>query len=158
VGTGPLYSWARRDQLGTLDDPDYLSLNHLVQFSYLQNEPSDIRDFAVALDDGPTNFTEWYFPTRIFLDSFVIGNDWVTKYGLDLYYADGVEQVPSLVIDGDQGITGAKVGDPPPFPSQTLIVAPGFTHIDPMFAKVNSPSQIDYVEHPLIEFALAHVK
>jgi hypothetical protein len=156
LGQGPLYTWARRDQIGMLQDPDYVSTNGKTQFTYLENEPSDIRDFTRALHDGPTNLTEWYFPTRIVTDTSAVGTDYATRYGLDVYYPDGVTQVPSILIEGEQGLSGYKVGDPPPFPQQQLIVAPGFTHLDPMFESVNSPSQNDYVMRPLIEFVLAH--
>jgi hypothetical protein len=110
------------------------------------------------LYEGPTNLTEWYFPMRLVLDSIAVAGDYAPKYGLDVDYPDGPTAVPSLLIVGDQGLTGYKVGDPPAFPQQQLIVAPGFTHLDPMFEAVNSPSQNDYVMRPLIQFVLAHAR
>jgi hypothetical protein len=156
LGKGPLYDWARRDEIGSITDPDYTDTTGFVHFTNLVNEPSDIRDFTKALYEGPTNLTEWYFPMRLVLDSIAVAGDYAPKYGLDVDYPDGPTAVPSLLIVGDQGLTGYKVGDPPAFPQQQLIVAPGFTHLDPMFEAVNSPSQNDYVMRPLIQFVLAH--
>jgi hypothetical protein len=158
LGHGPLYQWARRDEIGSITDPDYTDTTGFVHFTNLVNEPSDIRDFTKALYEGPTNFTEWYFPLRLVVDSIAVGGAYAPKYGLDVDYPDGPTAVPSLLIVGDQGLTGYKIGDPPAFPQQQLIVAPGFTHLDPMFEAVNSPSQNDYVMRPLIQFVLAHAR
>jgi pimeloyl-ACP methyl ester carboxylesterase len=103
LGQGPLYTWARRDQIGTTSDPDYTDTTGRVRFTYLQKETTDIRDFTRALYEGPTNLTEWYFPMRLVLDSAAVAGSYATKYGMDVDYPDGPTKVPSLLIESEQG-------------------------------------------------------
>jgi len=153
---GPLYGWAARDQIGDLSDTDFLDVTGSFKFTDLENEPVDMDDFIRALSTTPTNLTEWYFPTRILLDAAVVGKRFAPSYGLNTYHPDGVTHVDSLVMNGSQGLNPFG-RDLPPVPRQTLIKAPGYTHLDPMFEAINSPSQTSYVMRPLLDFVLDRI-
>jgi hypothetical protein len=151
---GPLYGWADRDQIGDAADPDFMDISGSVRFTYLENEPVDIDDFIRALSSTPTNLTEWYFPVRILLDSMIAAKDFAPAYGINTYHLDGVAKIDSFVANGSQGIS--PFGELAPVPRQTVVEAPGYTHLDPMFEAVNSPSQQSYVMRPLLAFVLEH--
>jgi hypothetical protein len=153
---GPLYGWAARDQIGDLSDPDFMDVTGSFKFTDLENEPVDIDDFIRALSTTPTNLTEWYFPTRILIDSAIVGKSFAPAYGLNTYHPEGVLHLDSLVVNGSQGLN--PFGELSAVPRQTLIKAPGYTHLDPMFEAVNSPSQTSYVIRPLLNFVLDHLQ
>jgi hypothetical protein len=152
LGEGPLYRWVSRDELGTPVDPEFTDASGDYLFTWLENEPVDIQDFTRALYKGPTNLTEWYFPLRILLDLPAVNKSYAPEHGLMTYHHQGPSKVPSLVINGSQGVAfgGAEGAN---LPLQTEIVAPGYTHMDPMFEAVNSQGKNSYVMRPLLEFA-----
>ncbi|TVP57547.1 MAG: hypothetical protein EA349_06340 [Halomonadaceae bacterium] len=151
-GTGPLYGWASRDRIATPEAPTLTDARGSVNFTHLEDEPVAMDDFIRALHTGPTNLTEWYFPLRILLDLGAVGQPYAPRHGLMTYHIDGANRVPSLVINGSRGI---DLNDPAPekMPKQVRLVAPGYSHMDPLFEAVNSPSQPGYVMRPLLDFA-----
>lgn len=151
-GEGPLYRWASRSEIGTLDDPEFTDESGETVFTWLENEPADVSDFVRALHAGPTNLTEWYFPMRILLDLPAVNKPYAEKHGLMTFHHQGPAKIPSLVMNGDQGIS-LEGEEEVELPMQTTIMAPGYTHMDPMFEAVNSPSKTSYVMRPLLEFA-----
>lgn len=153
---GPLYGWAARDQIGDLSDPNFMDVAGSFKFTDLENEPVDFDDFIRALSTTPTNLTEWYFPTRILIDSMIVGKSFAPAYGLNTYHPAGVLHLDSFVVNGSQGLN--PFGELSGVPGQTLIKAPGYTHLDPMFEAVNSPSQTSYVIRPLLDFVLDHLQ
>lgn len=154
---GPLYGWAARDQIGDASDTDFMDVTGGFKFTDLENEPVDMDDFIRALSSTPTNLTEWYFPMRILIDSMIVGKRFAPAYGLNTWHTDGVAHIDSLVMNGSQGLNPFG-RDLTPVPRQTLIKAPGYTHLDPMFEAINSPSQTSYVIRPLLDFVLDHVQ
>lgn len=154
---GPLYGWAARDQTGDLSDTDFMDVTGSFKFTDLENEPVDMGDFIRALSSTPTNLTEWYFPVRILIDSMIVGKRFAPAYGLDTYHPEGVLHVDSFVVNGSQGLNPFS-RELTPVPRQTLTKAPGYTHIDPMFEAVNSPSQVSYVIRPLLAFVLERLQ
>src|SRR3990167_3388401 len=155
LNQGPLYDWAARDEIGDAGDPDFMDTSGNTRFTWLETEPSDIDDFIRALHVGPTNLTEWYFPIRIVLDISAVSKSYAADYGMQTLHQKGVANIHSLVINGGEGVTFNSDSEAA-VPNQTVIVAPGYTHMDPMFESVNSPSQTSYVMRPLLEFALQH--
>jgi len=153
---GPLYGWAARDQIGDLIDPNFMDVTGSFKFTDLENEPVDIDDFIHALSSTPTNLTEWYFPTRILIDTMIAGKSFAPAYGINTYHPEGVVHVDSIVINGSQGLNPFG-HDLSAVPNQTLLLAPGYTHLDPMFEAVNSPSHTSYVMRPLLNFVLDHL-
>jgi hypothetical protein len=153
---GALYGWADRDQIGDAIDPDFMDLTGTVRFTYLENEPADMDDFIRALSSTPTNLTEWYFPVRILLDSTIAAKEFAPAYGINTYHHEGVANIDSFIANGSQGVNPA--GELNAVPHQIMVEAPGYTHLDPMFEAVNSPSQPSYVIRPLLAFALEHAK
>lgn len=155
LNQGPLYDWAARDEIGDAGDPDFMDTSGNTRFTWLETEPSDIDDFIRALHVGPTNLTEWYFPIRIVLDISAVNKSYAADYGMQTFHQKGVANIHSLVINGGEGVTFNSDSEAA-VPNQTVLVAPGYTHMDPMFEAVNSPSQTSYVMRPLLEFALQH--
>ncbi|TVP52497.1 MAG: hypothetical protein EA349_15505 [Halomonadaceae bacterium] len=149
-GQGPLYGWASRDQIGTPENPDFTDVDGKTVFTTLENEPVNMDDFIHSLQNGPTNLTEWYFPLRILLDIPAAIQPYGPDHGLMTYHPEGPGKVPSILLNGADGIS---FGDQLELPLQTRIIAPGYSHMDPMFEAVNSPSQTSYVMRPLLEFA-----
>ena len=155
LGQGPLYRWAHRDEIGDLADPDFMDVNGTRRFTYLGNEPANMADFVRALYIGPTNLTEWYFPPRIMIDSFVASRSFAPDYGLDILHPDGVANIASIVFTGSQGVQPINSGAQLEVPNQIKTEIPGYSHLDPMFEAVNSPSQASNVMRPLLEFAFS---
>ena len=155
LGQGPLYRWAHRDEIGDLDDPDFMDVTGSQRFTYLENEPVDMHDFIRALYVGPTNLTEWYFPIRIMIDSFVASRSFAPDFGLEILHPEGVANLHSIVFTGSQGVKPINSGAQYPVPNQVKYEIPGYTHLDPMFEAVNSPSQPSNVMKPLLEFAFS---
>lgn len=151
-GQGPLYRWVHRDELGTAKDPEFRDTTGEHVFTSMDKEPVAMEDFVRALHTGPTNLTEWYFPTRILLDLTVVDQPFAPDHGLMTYHLEGPSKVPSMVLNGGDGI-GFSAPDEESMPLQVQVVAPGYTHMDPMFEAVNSPTQESYVMRPLLEFA-----
>ncbi|MCG8314486.1 MAG: hypothetical protein MI976_14860 [Pseudomonadales bacterium] len=155
-GKGPLYGWAHRDEIGDLDDPDFMDVSGTKRFTYLENEPVDMDDFVRALYVGETNLTEWYFPVRIMLDSFIASKPFAPDFGIDVLHPTGVENIDSIVFTANQGVKPINNGNAI-IRNQTLIDLPGYTHLDPMFEAVNSPSLTSQVMRPLMAFAFSRI-
>jgi hypothetical protein len=156
LGTGPLYGWAVRDQIGTRSNMVLFDTRYTTKFTNLESNPATMSDFIAALH-MPLDFTEWYFPLRIMLDTIEMANPAdAIKNGLNVYYPQGVTQVPNMTINGDQGLmTSKSLGSVlPQQPNQRI--AKGFGHLDPLFETVSSPSQVDYVMQPILDFINAN--
>lgn len=76
-----------------------------------QNDPTEIDTFAAMLYRGPSNFIEWYFPSRLTLDVSVTGNlnvqrsgDWRKDvYGLAVTENARVD-LPVFAVGGSRGL------------------------------------------------------
>lgn len=79
------------------------------------------------------------------IDSFMASRSFAPHFGLEILHPDGVANLHSIVF------TGAQY----PVPNQVTYEIPGYTHLDPMFEAVNSPSQPSNVMRPLLEFAFS---
>lgn len=97
--------------------------------------------------------TEWYFPVRLALDTSVPANPQVAQAdGWAVYHPNGRSQVKVIVVNGDPGLGTERTSSP----GYQVVVSKGFTHLDPMFEAVYSPSQLDDVFNPIINFMRAN--
>ncbi len=93
-------------------------------------EVTDARDFARIQFEGPTNFTETFFPTRVVSDlaAFYIGDR-----GGDLSsfkYSHPLTRKPRMDALGSSGVAKkAKLGSPDPF-----VMMHGYEHVDAITA------------------------
>jgi hypothetical protein len=128
----PLYSWEGYRQVGTPGHP--LGLNDEGQpYTSREGEVSDLRQLARTLFEGPADFTEQYFPTRLLADTSAAG----TGAFPQLRY-DGPSLRPELLVEaGDSDDNSAPdagkpiVGEPPnSFPTSRQVTLPGYNHLD----------------------------
>lgn len=152
LNQGPLYDWASRSEIGDLNDSDFMDTTGTTQLTWLETEPVDMDDLIRALHHGPTNLTEWYFPIRIMLDINAVNKSYAADYGLQTLHPSGVANIRSLLVTAGEGVRFSNTEEVP-VPNQKVIVAPGYTHMDPMFESVNSASQTSYTMRPLLDFA-----
>ena len=160
-GTGPLYSWVNFDEVGNAEDPDYQDRDGKSAYTTMLEETSDIQDFARLLYRGPSNFTEWYFPSRLRLDMGAAAAPFNAEHGLTFFHNAKVD-VPVIAF-------GAPHGDVPDISGWneyresiastefTTIMAPGYNHLDIVSAAVDRPShRKNVVFQPLMDFVFRH--
>jgi len=123
LGSGPLYSWVNFDEVGNASDPDYTDTKGELTYTSWTQEVTDIHDFALSLYQGPSNFMEWYFTSRISLDSSAAAADFNADYGLNFLHGDILENFP---------IVNFSVRSDPQLA--------GYNHHDVLFAAVDRPS------------------
>jgi len=160
-GTGPVYSWVNFDEVGNADRPEYKDQNGVYTYTTMEEEVSDIQDFARILYRGPSNFTEWYFSSRLRLDMGAAAAPFNAAVGLTFFHNSRVD-VPVIAF-------GAPHGDVPEISGWdeyrdsiatnefTAIMCPGYNHLDINVAAVDRPSHRENeVFEPLLDFALRH--
>jgi hypothetical protein len=123
-----------------------------------------IRSAARAQFAGPTNFAEWYFPTRLSLDVAAVSDLAVSDAGADYRFDEERLRVtraadmdaPVLAVAASEGIApdaaaydpyrsriapttrgGASRDDPAGF---EVVVLPGYHHLDPVSAEAAEPA------------------
>ncbi len=119
LGTGPLYSWVNFDEVGNALDPDYQDTTGTVTYTNWREEVSDIQDVAVSLYRGPTNFPEWYYTSRLGLDTEAALGSYSSTFGLYFLYNDSIEDLPIINIYASD--------------------IEGYNHLDVLFAAVDRP-------------------
>jgi hypothetical protein len=121
---GPLIGWANYNQLGS--GPTQIGAG----LTSPADEVTDAHDLARILYEGPTNFTEPYFPTRLLSDlaAFYIGDR-----GGDLsheLYKNPTTLKPRMESLGGAGAAKkAGLGTPDPY-----VMTPGYNHVDAVTA------------------------
>ncbi len=136
-GTGPLYSWVNYDEVGNLSHPLYQDTTGTITYTSWREEVSDIQDVALSLFNGPSNFMEWYYTSRISLDSQAASAPYNTDRGLNFLHNDRIEDLPRLNL------------------SASLLE--GYNHQDVLFAAVDRPSHRESeIAGPLLDFLLTH--
>jgi len=137
LGTGPLYSWVNFDQVGDASDPLYQDTTGSLTYTTWIEEVSDLQDVALSLYQGPSNFPEWYYASRIGLDSRAAPTAYNTTYGLNFLYNDHIQELPLLNINASDH--------------------PGYNHLDVLYAAADRPSHRENeVFSSLMEFTLAN--
>ena len=120
LGNGPLYSWVNFDEVGNASDRYYRDTTDTITYTSWMEEMVDIQDVALSLYQGDTNFPEWYYTTRIGLDSQAATTPYGSSHGLNFLHNDRIEGLPLLNINASD--------------------LEGYNHQDVLFAAVDRPS------------------
>lgn len=129
--SGPLYRWvthrrARRSNIPLNDEGD--------PYTTRESETSSLRELARTLFQGPSNFVEQYFPTRLLTD---VAAGQPSDYP-DMRY-DGIGGKPGLLVqagDSDSNTAAPDNGPPqrgtPPNDNRLSreVIIPGYNHLD----------------------------
>ncbi len=147
LGEGPLYTWTNYDEVGKVPGEEHQDIDSTTTFTTMDDEVSNIRNFARAMFKGPLNSTEWYFPSRRILDIVAAACDYGPEYGINNIHSSHMEDLPKIEFIAEDGVTD---------PSQrqyTGYPITGFNHLDPLFQAANTSShRANDVIIPLIEF------
>jgi hypothetical protein len=147
-GSGPLYDWVNFDQVADAKDPLFQDQKGTITYTNMDNEVSDLSDFARALFWGPTNLTEWAFSTRRLVDIMAAIMSYGPCYGLNFLHADKVLTLPKIEFVAEETVLDSF---------RLSYVSPpikGYNHMDPMFASANtSTRRVNDVIGPLLSFA-----
>ncbi len=155
LGTGPLYTWANFDEVGSAQDPDYKSEDGSLTYTDTSNEVSDIQDVARMLYHGPANLTEWYFTMRIMLDVASAVQPFGPRYGLNFVHGDRVGDLPKIEFHAEQGLGQSSLSFVPGGTNDTL---KGYNHLDVVTAAADRPTRRpNEVFSPLIDFMMSNV-
>jgi hypothetical protein len=137
ASTEPLYTWDDYTEVGRNGAP--VALNSRGEpYTNRDSEITDLRDMARLFFDGPTNFVEQYFPTRIMTD--VVAAEGGDRSGsLSGLKYDGPSMKPILLIQGgdsddndgpDSGPARASGTKPNDKPLSRELILPGYNHLD----------------------------
>jgi len=136
-GTGPLYSWVNYDRVGNASDPDYTDTEGVRVYTTWREEVSDIRDVAHSLYRGQTNFPEWYYASRIGLDTGAASGPYSAAHGLLFLHNDRIEELPLINLYAAD--------------------REGYNHQDVLFAAVDRPGHRENeVFGPMMDFVFTH--
>ena len=157
----PLYSWQNYRQTGKPGAE--MPLNDEGRpYTTREGEVTDMRQFSRAMFEGPTNFTEQYFPTRIFTEA--IG---ASGGGFEQLQYDGPSLRPGLLIqagdsdDNDASDEGPPLrGDPPnDMKLSREIIIPGYNHLDVATAAWRqNDGRLEPTSKALVSFGLRAVR
>ncbi|MDQ8045077.1 MAG: hypothetical protein AAGC46_09675 [Solirubrobacteraceae bacterium] len=116
--------WTNYDQLGS--GPTQIGAN----LTKPTSEVTDARDMARIQFEGPTNFTEPYFPVRVVTDlTAFYGHDKGGELSY-FYYRHPTARKPRIIGIGTEGeIIKGKFGSPDPY-----VLLPGYDHVDSVTA------------------------
>lgn len=157
LGQGPLYSWADADEIGDRDDPEYTDTTGTFKYTDIADEMVRMEDFIRALYIGETNLTEWYMPMRAIIDMLAGGKSFAPEYGINTLHVDAPLRVPTIMFMAGNGIRFPAV-DVAGRPYREIVI-PGASHLDPMFATVNTPElHENVVADNLLDFVFATVQ
>lgn len=159
TSTEHLYYWVDFDQIAAGSDSSYSDTTGSYVFTERVKEMSDLSDFSRSLYVGETNFTEWYFPSRIVIDTvFALPFAHAPNSGLPVIHSAVIDTVPRIEFIGSDGVVNPLIQQGVIGPtSADRRILPGFNHLDPMFASANTSS---YFQNPvipaLLQFARDH--
>jgi pimeloyl-ACP methyl ester carboxylesterase len=137
ASTEPLYTWQDYTEVGAGGGP--VALNSRGEpYTFRDSEVTSIRDMARLFFDGPTNFVEQYFPTRIMTD--VVAAEGGDRSGslAGLEHAGPAQRSILLIQAGDSddndgpdsGPARVSSTRPNDKPLSREIVIPGYNHLD----------------------------
>lgn len=101
-----------------------------------ESEVTDVQDMARVLGEGPLDFAEEYFPTRITTDVGFSQAGFRSGDLAHVRYAGGPAARPRLTILAGEGVTDGRT--PPQRPGDVALNLPGYDHLDVVTA---SPRQ-----------------
>ncbi|MGB3621560.1 MAG: hypothetical protein WBA20_09465 [Ketobacter sp.] len=159
LGQGPLYSWAKMDEIGSPDDLVYTDETGEYEYTRVEEEMVRLEDFARALYIGPTNLTEWYFPLRILIDASAGGTGYAPEYGINTLNPDSFRKIPTLLLLAKGGLSEAFAQSNSDNRLLEVVWLEGQAHLDPMFATANLPQLHDnQVENNLLDFIFSNTR
>lgn len=133
TSTDRLYGWA------SFDDPlPVFPQPNGEPYSTPSSEVTDVQDLARVLGNGPLDFAEEYFPTRITTDVGFSQAGFRSGDLAHVRYAGGPAARPRLTVFAADGVTDRKA--PPARPGDVAITLPGYDHLDVVTA---APRQND---------------
>jgi hypothetical protein len=163
---GPVESYDSSIAMRSLEHPSSESAT----YSWIDATATDahnvthLADFAHGFSDGRTNFTEWYFPTRLIVDLAAVGgarvatDGWQAAAGLRVFDGATIDApilcIPSQLetVDDCAKVRArvAPIGDGRVHQGATrdteagfrTVPATGFTHIDPLSAMVRPDNPV----------------
>ena len=154
-GQGPLYSWAAMDEIASEDDSVYTDQTGNYEYTNNVEEMVRMEDFVRALYIGPTNLTEWYFPVRIVLDIDAASESWAPGFGINTLFKQAYLEVPTLLLMAKGGALPFTI--PEEERPLTVVDLEGQSHLDPMFATVNTPQlHENQVADTILDFVFEH--
>jgi pimeloyl-ACP methyl ester carboxylesterase len=134
-GSGPLYKWANFDEIGDAADPCFEDSSGSLTYTTQGSEVTDIQDFARLIFQGPLNFPEWYYASRLGLDMSAAAAPFNTRYGLYFMHQDKTADLPAIQFLASD--------------------IKGYDHIDVLSAAVDRPQRRkNEVLEPLLKFLL----
>ena len=164
--TEPLYTWMDYTEVGAQSAPPVALNSRGEPFTNRDSEATSLRDMARLFFDGPTNFVEQYFPTRIMTDVVAAeGGDRSGSLG-GLKHAGPSMKSILLIQAGDSDdndgvdsgparVTATKPNDRP---LSREIVIPGYNHLDVTTAsRVQTDGHTEASSAKLALFALKAV-
>jgi hypothetical protein len=135
--TEPLYTWLDYTEVGKDGAP--VALNSQGEpYTNRDSEATNIRDMARMFFDGPTNFIEQYFPTRIMSD-VVLAEGGDRSGSLAGLKHSGTTMRPILLIQAGDSDDNDGADSGPAFTSSTKpndkplsreVIIPGYNHLD----------------------------
>lgn len=132
-----LYQWINFDEIKT-------SL-HTTQIE----EVVDIYDYLKAAYSGPSNYYEWYFPNRHFIDIQFMGREGWLGDDNRFYHDDFESKIPILTFFSQYGMITPYLD----IKTRDHIFVKGYNHTDIIMAAANRPKRRpNEVIEPLIEF------
>lgn len=133
-----LYKWANFDEFESS------------AFTTPEDEVVDIYDYIRGVYSGPTNYYEWYFPIRHFVDvTAVIEKGWIGDAN-HYRHTDYESKVPILKLVSEYGIVT-------PYPAANMdnsVFFKGYTHFDIVMASANRSSRPSKVVESILDFVL----
>ncbi len=158
LGKGPLYRWVNFDEIGDASDPLFQDREGKVDYTYLENEVSDVHDVARVTFKGPLNLTEWYFSTRLMADIVAALFPFSRDYGINFMHGDRVAELPQIEFIAEQGVLSSGNFMFFPLPPGERRLIKGYNHMDVLTACANAPERRENeVIEPLIDFVLENV-
>lgn len=152
LGTGPLYGWTNFDQITAGSDTSCTDVTGGITYTTQDEEMTDIADLARTLYQGPTNFFDWYYPTRLVMDLVAVNFSWGTGYGLDFLHGDHVNDLPKIEIVAEHGPFTMMAGLYPAAPGERVLCE-GYSHVDVLTASADRPDlRPSEVLPPLLDF------
>lgn len=150
TATDQLYGWASFDDaLPVFPQPNGLP------YSTPESEVTDIQDMARVLGNGPLDFAEEYFPTRITTDVGFSQAGFRSGDLAHVRYAGGPAARPRLTVFAADGVTDRKA--PPVRSGDVVRTLPGYDHLDVVTASPRQNNgQPEGTAAAVVDFLLTH--
>lgn len=154
LGKGPLYGWTNFDQISAGTDTAYTDTTGQVTYTNQVEEVTDFPDFARTFYQGPTNFFDWYYPTRLVMDLVGMSFPWGPEFGLNYLHGDHVSDLPKVEFLAEHGPFTTMSGLYP----GNYVMCQGYNHVDVLTAAADRPAlRPNEVFDPLLNFVFTNL-